>query len=212
MKIGIIGAGMIGETLGRLWAKAGHEVKWSSRHPDQLVPLVEDVGANSSAGTVEEAAEFGEVILLAIPMIGVHQLSETIGDAVAGKVVLDANNPIESREPGVVAEIEEMGEGSGAYTASKLPDARVVKAFNTVYFKVMKTQCDLPDGEKVGVPLATDDAEAMEVAAQLVRDAGMTPVEVGALAEAKRFEPGTPLWNSSATAREVRQQLGVAGN
>ncbi len=204
MKIGVIGAGMIGGTLGKLWAEQGHEVMVSSRHPEELEEVLEEIGHGARAGLPEEAAAFGEVLLLAVPFKATVALAEQIAAHVEGKVVLDANNPIARRDGEVAERILEGGEGSGTYTASLFGGARVVKAFNTVYFKRM---LEPREGDAVGVPLAADDPEAMEVAAGLVRDAGMEPVEVGPLRDSARFETGTSVWNSGATAAELREAL-----
>lgn len=204
MKIGILGAGKIGGTLGTLWAAAGHEVLVSSRHPEALSGLVAEIGHGARAGSLQEAAEHGDVVLLAIPFAATAALAAQIGPAVVGKVLLDANNPIARRDGEVARQILEGGAGSGAWTAGLFPGARVVKAFNTVHYAHMLT----PDPtDPLAVPLAADDADAMAVAATLVRDAGMAPVEVGPLSASARFEPGTPVWNSRATASELRRML-----
>jgi len=201
MRIGIIGAGMIGGTLADLWAEAGHETCKSSRHPEKLSPA-----AGGTVGTVEEAAAFGEVVLLAVPFGATAKLSAQVRRTLEGKVVLDAGNPFPRRDGSIVDEVAKSRTGSGAWTQSHLPGAKVVKAFNTVYFEKMKTSGK--DGKApVGVPLAGDDAGALATAAQLVRDAGMDPVEIGPLKTAAQFDPGTPLWNSKATALEIRDAL-----
>ena len=88
MKIGIVGAGMIGGTLGRLWHQAGHEVHFGTRHPEALDGLVKELGARAAAGTPLEAATFGEVVLLAVPLRAMTELGPAIAEAVRGKVVI----------------------------------------------------------------------------------------------------------------------------
>lgn len=201
MRIGIIGAGMIGSTLADLWAEAGHETCKSSRHPERLIPA-----EGGRVGTVEQAAAFGEVVLLAVPFAATAELSAQVRATLEGKVVLDAGNPFPRRDGPIVEEVTKSHTGSGVWTQSHLPGAKVVKAFNTVYFERMKTSGR--DGNaRVGVPLAGDDEGALKTAAQLVRDAGMDPVEIGPLKAAAKFDPGTPLWNSKATAHEIRDAL-----
>ena len=201
MRIATIGAGMIGSTLGRLWADAGHEVRLSSRHPETIeVPGL-------PASSVDDAVAWAEVVLLAIPLGAVPRLSESVKAALRDKVVVDANNAIPKREGAVVEAIAASGEGSGRWTAAQLPGAHVVKAFNTVYFKNMVAA---KGGERaIGVPVAADDASAAEVVEVLVRDAGMTPVRVGDLASSARFDFGSPVWNSGGSAEEVRRDLGL---
>lgn len=206
MRIGILGAGMIGGTLGALWAKAGHEVVVSSRHPESLGPLVQRVGHGLRAGTLEEAADSGEVVLLAIPFGATPGLAESVKQRLAGKVVLDAGNPFARREATAMAEIEREGRGSGHWTARHLPGARVVKAFNTVYYRTLETQAH-HGTERIGIPLASDDEQALELAARLVREAGFEPVVLGALERARDFDPGTPVWNSGMSASALREHF-----
>ncbi len=208
MKIGIIGAGMIGATVGRLWHRAGHDVKFGTRHPRALAALVAELGDRASAGTPEDAARFGEVILLAVPLAAVPDLGRTIAPLVAGKVVLDAGNPYADRD-GVAAEAAlAHAAGSSGWVASCLPGARVVKAFNTVYYKVLAEETGRAE-DPVGIPLAGNDPDAVDAAARLVRDAGFGPVVVGGLMHGKQFEPGTAAYNTGMGVAELARTLGV---
>ena len=205
MKIGIIGAGMIGSTVGRLWIDAGHEVKFATRHPEELAPLVEKLGARASAGTPAEAAAFGEVVMVTIPLAALPQLSRDL--SLDGKVVLDTSNAYERRDGATAGEATAHPRGSAGWAAAMFPKARWVKAFNTVNYKVLAAEAHRA-GDRVGIPLASDDKEALEMAARLVRDAGFEPVMVGGLARGKEFEPGTPVYNTGMSGREVRSALG----
>jgi len=205
MKIGIIGAGMIGSTVGRLWIDAGHEVKFATRHPEELAPLVEKLGARASAGTPAEAAAFGEVVMVTIPLAALPQLSRDL--SLDGKVVLDTSNAYERRDGATAGEATAHPRGSAGWAAAMFPKARWVKAFNTVYFKTLETEAHR-EGDRVGIPLASDDSEAMEIAAQLVRDAGLDPVIAGPLERGKAFEPGTKVYNTGMSGRDVRAALG----
>ena len=206
MKIGIIGAGMIGSTVGKLWVDAGHEVRFASRHPEELAPLVGKLGARASAGTSAEAAAFGDVVMVTIPLAALPQLAHDV--SLANKIVLDTSNAYERRDGAKASEATQHPRGSAGWAAEIFPDARWVKAFNTVYFKTLETEAHR-NGDRVGIPLASDDAAAMEVAAQLVRDAGLDPVIVGELVRGKEFEPGTPVYNTGMSGAEVRKALGV---
>jgi 8-hydroxy-5-deazaflavin:NADPH oxidoreductase len=208
MRIGIVGSGMIGATLGEPWVKAGHEVLLSSRHSEALKPLVERLGERARAGTPEEAAAFGEAILLAVPFNAAAALGVSLAPVLAGKVVLDAGNPYAGRDGAAAEDVARVGRGSGQWTAQHLPGAQVVKAFNTVYFKTLATTAHRA-GDRVGIPLAGDDAVALDVAVQLVTDAGFDPVVVGALDRAKDFDPGTPVFNTGMSGPELRRRLGV---
>src|SRR4051794_27968767 len=191
MKIGIIGAGMIGSTVGKLWVDAGHEVRFASRHPEELQALAARIGA--SAGTPAEAAAFGEVVMITVPLAAVPELARTV--SLEGKIVLDTSNAYEKRDGAKAGEATEHPGGSAAWAAAMFPKARWVKAFNTVYFKTLETEAHRKS-DQVAIPLASDDGEAMNVAAQLVRDAGFDPVIAGPLARGKEFEPGTKIYNT----------------
>ena len=206
MKIGIIGAGMIGSTVGKLWIDAGHEVRFASRHPETLQPLVKQLGKRASAGTAADAARFGEVILISVPLVAIPALADEIADLVRGKVVLDTGNAYEKREGGVAREASAHPNGSAGWAAAMFPGARWVKAFNTVYYKTLETEAHRK-GDKIGIPLASDDAEALKVAEELVRDAGFDPVSVGGLARGKEFEPGTKPYASGASGAELRKMF-----
>ncbi|MHB8879726.1 MAG: NADPH-dependent F420 reductase, partial [Myxococcaceae bacterium] len=117
MRIGIIGSGNMGATLGQHWARAGHQVFYSSRHPQTLKPLVTRTGENARAGKPEEAAAFGEVLFLGVPYGAMPELAAMLGPLAGGKVVLDAGNIIPNRDGALAAEVKATGKGSGAYTA-----------------------------------------------------------------------------------------------
>ena len=99
--------------------------------------------------------------------------------------------------------------GSAGWVASHFPKARVVKAFNTVYFKVLQAEAHRGGNDGVGIPLAGDDPDAIAAAVQLTRDAGFTPVIVGGLEKGKLFEPGTAVYASGMKGSEVSAALGV---
>jgi predicted dinucleotide-binding enzyme len=202
MRIGIIGAGMIGSTLAKLWSQAGHTVMISSRHPEELKSFAMTLGEHISAGAPVDAAAFGEAVMLTVPLAAVSQLAADVGPSLAGKVVLDTGNAYEKRDGDAARRASQHPGGSAAWAAAMFPGARWVKAFNTVYFKVLEREAHRA-GDRVGIPLASDDREAMEVAAALVRDAGFEPVSVGALARGREFEPDTPPYNTGMSARQL---------
>jgi 8-hydroxy-5-deazaflavin:NADPH oxidoreductase len=210
MQIGVIGAGMIGATVAKLWADAGHDVKVASRHPDQLQTLVEKIGARASAGTPLEAATFGDVVMLTVPLAAVPALARELAPALAGKVVLDTGNAYEQRDGDAARKAAAHASGSAGWAAEMFPGARWVKAFNTVYFKVLESKAH-EKGDQVGIPLAGDDREALETAARLVREAGFDPVIVGALARGRDFEPNTPPYNTGMSGPDLRDYFVGAG-
>lgn len=207
VKIGTIGAGNLGGTVGKLLARAGHQVFFSSRHPEELKPLVEEAGPNARAGTPQEAIAFGDVILLAVPYGAMPQISADHANALAGKIVLDAGNPFVQRD-GPMAE-KALEKGAGIATAEYLPGARIVRAFNSINYRVFASEAHR-QGEKLAVPLAGDDQEALDVAAQLVRDAGFEPVIAGSLEQGKKFDNGSSLFLKTLTAPEMREALDAA--
>jgi 8-hydroxy-5-deazaflavin:NADPH oxidoreductase len=209
MRIGIIGAGMIGGTVGRLWHQAGHEVRFGTRHPEALARVIAELGEGAVAGTPLDAATAGEAVLLAVPLHAIPELAADLAKALAGKVVLDAGNAYPSRDGETARVATSHPGGSSAWVASHLPGAKVVKAFNTVYFKTLATQTHPGNADGVGIPLAGDDEGALAVARQLVADAGFSPVVVGPLAKGKLFEPGAPVYNTGMHASEVARALGL---
>jgi 8-hydroxy-5-deazaflavin:NADPH oxidoreductase len=188
LKIGIIGSGHVGSALGGVWAKAGNEVMFSSRSLDNDKKLAAEVGANAHAGTPEEAAAFGQVILLAVPYSAFPELTKNLGNSLKGKVVINASNPFPQRDGDIANQARDQG--AGLFDAHLLPGARVVRAFNAVAAARMATAHEDPG--KIGMPIA-GDKQAIETASRLVREAGFEPVVVGGANMGKYLMPGTPL-------------------
>jgi len=204
VKIGVIGAGHIGSTVGSLWVKSGHPVMFSSRHPDELVPMVRGLGGLAKSGTVGEAIDFGDVVFIAVPYVAYPQIGQDYGKKLSGKVVLDAGNAVARRDgPELAAEAKEQG--IGATSAKYLPGARIVRAFNTMSCKYFASEANRP-GDRMAIPIAGDDEDALTVASTLVHDAGFDPVVIGSLARAKDFQQGAPLYGLQLTATQMRQK------
>lgn len=203
-KIGVIGSGHIGSTLAALWVKAGHSVMLSSRHPEELKDLVEKLGPLARAGTVADAAGFGDVVFLAVPYRAYPELGQQVGAALRGKVVLDAGNAVPARDGDIASEARENG--IGVTSAKYFPGARIVRAFNTLGYRVLESQANR-GGPRMAIPLAGDDPDALATAQTLVRDAGFDPVVVGPLARATEFAQGGPLYGQQITADEMRQRF-----
>lgn len=189
LKIGIIGSGHVGSALGAVWARDGHEVMFASRNLDADRKLAADTGANARAGTPQEAAAFGDVILLAVPYSAYPELEKSVGPALKGKVVMNASNPFPQRD-GPIGD-QARSEGAGLFDAQALPGARIVRVFNAIGSARMASAHTDPG--KIAVPLAGDDRRALETTAQLAREVGFVPVVVGGLAMGKYLMPGTPL-------------------
>jgi predicted dinucleotide-binding enzyme len=204
MKIGFIGSGNIGGAIGELMARAGHEVFFSSRNPDNLKPLVARVGPRSRAGTPKEAIAFADVVFLGVPYSSMPQIGQDYAASLKGKIVIDAGNP-NPRRDGAIAEAA-VAKGAGIATQEHLPGARIVRAFNQLNNKVFLSQAHRA-GDKVAVPLGGDDKEALAVVSRLVTEAGFEPVIVGSLAESKSFDSSAPIFLKTLTARELRVAL-----
>ena len=207
-KIGIVGSGRIGGNLGILLARAGHEIVFSSRHPETLKDLVKTAGSKSCAGSVAEAIAFGDVIVLSLPLKALPALDAETKDALKGKIVIDTSNPYPERDGKIAEEARREPGGTGIVVARLLPGARIVRAFNTVYFEDLKKTVN-KKGEKIGIPIASDDEEGLKAAGELVEHAGLDPVVVGGLSTSKLFDVGTAVYATSASAREIREKLKI---
>lgn len=199
-RIGIVGSGNVGGALGRSWARAGHQVMFSSRSIEDDRALAAQVGSNASAGTPREAVAFGDVVLLAVPYRALPDLSKELAESLRGKIVIDACNPFAERDGEVGIKAREKG--AGLATAEMFPGARIVRAFNAIGAARMGAAYQEP--LKIGMPIAGDDAQAIEVAQRLIRDIGYEPVLIGGLAMGRFLMPGTPL-AGERSADEVKK-------
>jgi hypothetical protein len=206
LKIGIIGSGHIGGTLARLWVESGHEVLISSRHPDELKALAASLGPRAHVGTPREAALFGEVVVVSVPYKALPQLGADLRSELAGKIVLDTCNPYPERDGPMAEDVRR--EGTGVSSPKFLPGVRLVRAFNAIGYRDLGHLAHR-SGALVAIPLAGDDAAALAIAEQLVRDAGFDPVVVGPLSRAREFDVGTYPYTHVLTAAELRQSLGL---
>jgi predicted dinucleotide-binding enzyme len=207
MKIGIIGTGNIGGTAARLFVRAGHEVAVSnSRGPETLTGLVSELGDRAQALTVDEAARFGDVVLVAIPLGKYRELPAA---AFYGKVVIDAGNYYPSRD-GQIGELDNGETTSSEMVSEHLKGARLVKGFNTIYYLHLADQGDaaLPLDKRRAIFIAGDDSEAKEVVAKLIEEIGFAAVDTGFLRDGgKRQQPGSPIYNQTLTAEEAEAVL-----
>ncbi len=201
LKIGIIGSGRIGSALGTIWHKAGHEVMFSSLDLAHDKALAAGLGAKAHAGTSLQAAEFGEVLLMAVPYGALPKLGKELAAQIKGKVVIDACNPFPARDGEVGTWAREKG--AGLASAELLPGARLVRAFNAVGAGRLPQIAAGKSGE-TGMPMAGDDSDAIAVASRLIREVGFEPVLVGSLAMGRHLIPGTPLAGERSAA-EIRQ-------
>jgi predicted dinucleotide-binding enzyme len=208
LKIGMIGAGREGSALGTLFVKAGHPVMFASRNPERLKDLAAGLGPLASAGSVEQAVAFGDVIALVVPYPAIEEIARAHGAAIAKKtLVLDVSNPIPRRDgEEYVKKVNDQG-GAGVVTAKLLPGAKIVRGFNAIGSTQLGTLAHRA-GNPVGVPIAGEDAGAIAVAEKLIREIGFEPVLVGGLAMGKYLVPGTPL-GGVHTPAELKQIAGT---
>jgi 8-hydroxy-5-deazaflavin:NADPH oxidoreductase len=206
MRIGIIGSGHIGATVARRLVEQGHEVAISnSRGPDSLRDLAPGLGAR--AATVEDAARFGDVVIEAVPLIAA--VEDLPADALEGKIVVDAANYYPGRDGSI--EAIDNGAASTQVVADHLDRSRVVKAFNTLNWRILRDD-HKPNGVpgRLAMPVAGDDEEAKRVVFGLVDEIGFDPVDAGTLADSKRQEPDTPVYGAPLDAEHVRDALAAA--
>jgi predicted dinucleotide-binding enzyme len=200
LKIGMIGSGKVGSAIGAVWVKAGHEVMFSSRHLENDQSLAISLGAGARAGTPREAAAFGDVLIVSVPYGALPDVGKDLADLIEGKVVIDTCNPFPKRDGEIADWAREKG--AGLASAELLPGARLVRAFNAIGAARMGSAYQEPG--VVGMPIAGDDAEAVEVASHLIREVGYEPVLIGGLERGKYLMPGTPL-AGERSAEEIRQ-------
>src|SRR5689334_1786064 len=205
-RVGIIGSGHIGGSIGGLWVKKRHPVLFSSRHPEELKDMVTQLGSLAQAGTVEQAIAFGDVLFIAVPYGAIPQIGKDYSSAMKGKVLLDACNAVSTRDGAVADEVEQNG--IGVTSQKYLSGARVVRAFNTMSYMVFAREANRPD-PKLAIPIDGDDPQAVQTAAGLLRDAGFDPVVVGKLADARRFQRGQPGYGQQVSAAELKQKLSL---
>jgi predicted dinucleotide-binding enzyme len=202
MKIGVIGSGRIGSTIGGLWVKAGHEVMFSDRDPEIAKRVATEVGAR--AGSVEEAVAFGDAVLIAVPYGALPAIQKQVGEKLKGKIVVDPNNPVPSRDGDMAVAAKEKG--AAVSTAALFPGARLARSFNSWGYATMAREANRP-APRMAMPVAADDPAAKKVGLQLVQDAGFDAVDAGSLAASKRYDLGSEVSGRVMTAAELRQAL-----
>ena len=195
MNIGIIGSGSVGRTLGAGFASRGHSVTIGSREPErpELVEWRDAIGEGASLGSDQDAARFGELIVFATRWSGAEQAIGLAGhENFSGKIVIDTMNPIGEDEKGNLV-LAASGDTSGAEHLQRwLPEARVVKAFNWVGAGLMVDP--VFEGGPASGFLCGDDAAAKAVVADILRDFGWEPVDLGDLVAARGLEPLVLTW------------------
>ncbi len=200
MKIGIIGAGAIGKTYGELFKRAGHEVMLSSRNPENIE------AGNYQIGTVKQAAAFGEIIILAVNYRTVDSAIDQIKNHLDDKLVIDTTNPLYSDENGNLKQLIGENEVAGVVMQQKIPNARVAKAFTTLWTGYVEQHSDVLEPSLV-MTYAVDEEKDERVVRQLIEDSGLIPFKVGTVAQSSPLDPGSPLWNVRLTPEQAQEKL-----
>lgn len=208
MKIGIIGAGMIGGTLARRLAQLGHQIAIAnSRGPETLRDLASEVGA--AAVTAREAARSGEIVVITIPERSVPALPRDLFTGVpADVVVIDTGNYYPARDGRIPA--IEQGQPESVWVAEQI-GRPVIKAFNNIFFKSL-LENGRPKGapDRLALPVAGDPAEARAKVMRLVDELGFDPVDAGGIEESWRQQPGTPCYTGDNDALQLQAALAAA--
>jgi 8-hydroxy-5-deazaflavin:NADPH oxidoreductase len=192
MKIGILGAGNIGGGLARAWAAAGHQVMVSgSRDPAKLEAVADQAGHGAETGSLEQAAAFGEVVVLALLWPQVPETLAALAPVLQGKVLIDASNPL---TPDFVHLAIGHTDSGGETVARMLPGVRVVKAYNSVGANIIGSADKRFGGVAPTLFFCGEDAEAKQVVAGLIADSGFEPFDVGGIATSRFLEPLEQLW------------------
>jgi NADPH-dependent F420 reductase len=179
MKVAIIGAGNVGKALGASITRAGHEVMITAKHPEHAQAAAREIGADS-ADTPAEAVSDADVVILAVPFVGAaDEVTGEIRDGVAGKTVIDVTNPMKPDYSGLATE----GSSAAEEFQQRLPEANVVKAFNTIFATNQAHPSRDIDGYVAG-----DNEAAKQQVISLVESIGFSPVDVGPLRIARYLE------------------------
>jgi predicted dinucleotide-binding enzyme len=206
MRIGVIGAGRVGGTLARHFAAAEHEVAVSnSRGPQTLRALVAALGDGGHAANAEEAAEFGEVLVVSVPF-GRYAQVPTAGTA--GKPVIDTTNYLPELD-GHYPQLDNGNTTSSEMLQAHLSGARVVKAFNAMRWDHIRDYARTGGAmTRYGIPVSGDHSAAKLVVLDLVDEMGFEPVDAGDLAHGgRKHQPGTAVFTADLTADELRARL-----
>lgn len=208
MHIAVLGAGNVGGTLGKRWAGAGNQVTFGVRDPDdaKIQTLVRDSGANAAAASIADAARNAEIVVLAVPWDGVREVLHNAGN-LAGKIVVDATNPLVMTPEGLKQGLVVGHTTSGAEQAAQwAPEARVVKAFNTTGWQNMANPSY--GSNRLTMCLCGDHAEAKAAVADLAGQLDFEPVDVGPLRSARYLEAMAMLWIDMALFRDFGTDFG----
>lgn len=210
MNIGIIGAGRMGSALGKAWARAGHDIMYSFSRDGAKLDRLANETHGASAGTPFNTAVFADVLLLAVPLDALDLALDQIHSN-AAKPVITTVSPFRADLQGTETRIAGPFEDVSAaeYISSRLPDAQVVEAFNLVFADLLATGSTWFGEERPTVPLCGDDDDAKAVVEQLIADAGLRPLDAGALDRARSLELLATAWVQFAAVSDLYPRTGL---
>jgi predicted dinucleotide-binding enzyme len=207
MKVGVIGSGNIGGTLGEIAARAGHTVMFSDRDPALAQAQAKRV-AGTSAGTGEQVIAASDVILIAVPFGAWPAVAKQYGAALKGKIVIDPTNLNLARDGAASEAAIKSAGNTGQAVANYLPGVRIVRAFNATGYGEFAKNAARP-APRMGIPVAASDAASLAIGARLISDMGFDAVAVpGGLASSAKFELRGPAAGVK-TAAELRAAMGL---
>jgi predicted dinucleotide-binding enzyme len=209
MKIGIIGAGNMGAGLGKLWAKAGHEVLFSySRDENKLLEIAAAAGSTAKAGTIQDVAA-QDIILLAVWLPALAEIIQAVG-SLDGKIVITCVSGLQPDFTGQTVGLATSLTISVAETIQKLvPNAKVVEAFNTTFAEIIASDSRQFGSDSPSVFYCGDDVEAKRIAAHLIEDCGFEAIDAGNLLVARTLETLATAWVQFAVSSHLFPNLGL---
>lgn len=204
MKIGILGTGDVGTTLGKAWAKQGHEVIFGVRDPNvtKVKALLHEINGSTRAATIADTSIASEIVALTVPWEAVPDVLQQTGD-LNHKICLDCTNPLVANKLHEMAEVTTSG---GEQIAAWLPKARIVKIFNTVGWEIMAQP--QYGNETASMFYAGDDAEAKAIAAQLAQEIGFEAIDAGGLSSSRYLENLAGLWGELVYGQGMGRVVG----
>jgi predicted dinucleotide-binding enzyme len=207
MNIAILGSGNVGAALASVWVARGHSVRFGTRDPAKpaLVELLSTLGTRATAATPADAVDWAEVVLLALPWSATESTVRELADRLAGKVLLDATNPLSADLSSLTVGTTTSG---GEMVQQWAPRAKVVKAFNTTGADNMRNA--LYRLTKLMMPFATDHADARPVASALISACSFEPIDAGPLAMSRTLEPMALFWIKMAYQQNFGPHFGLA--
>lgn len=207
MKIGIIGAGFIGQAVGKILLKAGHQVLISNSRGPNTLYSVKSALPGAETGTVEEACDFANMVLVATPLSAYPTLP---ANKLANKIILDTGNYYPERD-GQIPELEDYQTTTSTLLAKYLPQSTIIKVFNAIiarHIEIDARPIGAPD--RRALPIAGDNESAKQQVMSLVNELGFDPVDTGSLEDSWRFERGKPSYCFHLNKETLQQALGQA--